>query len=453
MVKRDWKAITINYADMAGYDDVIENSVCLTQRQIAIIKASLVPQYWTTRWDNLSISRQALLEMMSEIDYRLNLDCNMTDCITIMNCVDNDADYIASSQYQFAQLYKDSLAFEAALDAAYDGSPQSVAPLTPVGVPTTTENNALCFAIAEYVQFYAATKRAWISVQSDWRVALDDLASAAKRFYNDVASGWGKLAGVKFPDIYSCYVSFQVAFDALADEAVLDEFACCLLDNLETVAMSEAALIAAISSCVSSLTGDAQKVACIFENDYELNSFLVFLTGYNVALERVINNEQLDCPCVPAWCYVWLNGDITNLVSLPSYGGVYPTVTIDQVIGTTGVASTGQYATAEITLDNPATITNITVTVSVNQTRPSPNGNSVGIHIDGVSVGSFTNIGDGVFTMGVSGPWVNSAQIQIYVNAPSYLVGDSPDGDGAYSYLQAVTVHGDLPSGMIAPNC
>jgi len=399
------------------------------------------------------VSDADLNEEIAALDAALDLGCDMTDCIAVMDCVDNDADYIASSQYQFAQLYGDSLAFEAALDAAYDGSPQSVAPLTPFGVPTTSENNALCFAIAEYVKFYAATKRAWISVQSDWRVALDDVASAAKRFYNDVASGWGKLAGVKFPDIYSCYVSFQVAFDALADEAVLDEFACCLLDNLETVAMSEAALIAAISSCVSSLTGDAQKVACIFDNDYELNSFLVFLTGYNVALERVINNEQLDCPCVPAWCYVWLNGDITNLVALPSYGGVYPTVTIDQVIGTTGVALTGQYALAEITLDNPATITNITVTVSVNQTRPSANGNSIGIHVDGVSVGSFTNIGDGVYTKAVSGNWPATAKIQIYVNAPSYLIGDSPDMDGAYSYLQSVTVHGDLPSGMVTPNC
>jgi len=77
--RRDWKAVTQDYTALQDYDDVDAINLCLTQRQVAILKAALVPQYWTTRWTNLTVSSDELNEEMSALDAALDEVCTLAD--------------------------------------------------------------------------------------------------------------------------------------------------------------------------------------------------------------------------------------------------------------------------------------------------------------------------------------------------------------------------------------
>lgn len=299
MTKRDWKAITIDYAAMAGYDDSTPIALCLTQRQVAILKACLIPQYWETRWDNLTLDAQELNELISEIDYALIVECGDVDCNDVMDCVDADGAYIALTGYQLDYLVSVSKARDEALDTAYDGTAQSIGADIPTGTPDTTEQNALCYAIEHFVDFWAASKRAQISLASGWRVALDDIQSAAIEFYNWIAP---YVTPSYLADIFSCFVDFATAFAGLADEGERELFACCLYEDLDGVIMTEANFNIAISACASSLSGTAGDIACVFAGDTGLDMYLVFLTGYQIAIERLAASENLPCDCT-AWCY------------------------------------------------------------------------------------------------------------------------------------------------------
>jgi hypothetical protein len=73
----DWKAITIDWDEVSTFDDTEQQSVCLTQMEAAILKALLIPAYWATRWDNLSVSLDALQEKIAHIDGQLDGGCAM----------------------------------------------------------------------------------------------------------------------------------------------------------------------------------------------------------------------------------------------------------------------------------------------------------------------------------------------------------------------------------------
>lgn len=76
--RRDWKAITLDYVELSNFDDIDTIPVCLTQRQVAILKAMLIPAYWSTRWTSLSISKSDLKKEMAELDYKLDgMECNL----------------------------------------------------------------------------------------------------------------------------------------------------------------------------------------------------------------------------------------------------------------------------------------------------------------------------------------------------------------------------------------
>ena len=69
---KNWKAVTLDYAELSNYDDIDSIFVCLTQRQVAILKALLGTAYWQTRWSNSSQTKDQLEASMAEIDYRLD---------------------------------------------------------------------------------------------------------------------------------------------------------------------------------------------------------------------------------------------------------------------------------------------------------------------------------------------------------------------------------------------
>lgn len=241
-----------------------------------------------------SQAAQLFLDALSETYQE---DC--VNCIDVVDCVDDDPGYIALTQYQFDQISNVTAIYAAQLNDDYDGTPQSIGADIPVGVPDAGESNALCYSLAKYVDFYAASKRAQISTANNWRVLLDELRSAVQPFYNFASD---TMSGVTLPDIYACYVDFETAFTALANQDAKDEFACCLYDNLKSVVISETTFNTAISDCAASLAGDAQKIACIFDNDNDLTVFLIFLSGYQINIERQVSEGDMPCDCFDGWC-------------------------------------------------------------------------------------------------------------------------------------------------------
>ncbi|MCK5613840.1 hypothetical protein KAR91_68885 [Candidatus Pacearchaeota archaeon] len=95
MKKRRWKGATIDYTDLAGFDNDDTVAVCLTQREVAILKALLIPAYWATRWTGLTVDLDTLEAEISHIDSQL--DGN--DCEVGMLDFRDNPDDICEVQY------------------------------------------------------------------------------------------------------------------------------------------------------------------------------------------------------------------------------------------------------------------------------------------------------------------------------------------------------------------
>jgi len=67
-----WKGLQLDYTTLQSFDTIVQIPVCLTQKQVAILKALLIPAYWQTRWTNLSITPDQLQAEMAELDYQLD---------------------------------------------------------------------------------------------------------------------------------------------------------------------------------------------------------------------------------------------------------------------------------------------------------------------------------------------------------------------------------------------
>jgi hypothetical protein len=135
------------------------------------------------------------------------------------------------------------------------------------------------------------------------QIAWDRIRTAGRDFYYEFVDQFGFVLN---SDPYSCFVSDAEAMTALVDDAAIQAVACCILDSLKIVALSETVFNNAITSCAASLTGAAQKIACILENDNNLQVYLSFLESYNLAL---VSGDIFDCPCeddypnlVIGWC-------------------------------------------------------------------------------------------------------------------------------------------------------
>jgi hypothetical protein len=243
MTRRKWKAITIDYTALQSYDNTLQIGVCLTQRQIAILKALLIPAYWPTRWTNLIISDDELNEQIAEIDYLLDLgDCVVFDCDAVIACLD-DAPQTEINNTLFAALF---LSVNATViverNADYDGTPGSINP----DAPTTTWDSdadrdlALCMAAYNYVTSFAAVKKAEIE-KANLLVITSIIAISA-------ASG-GLLMGIAAIGGGLLIYTLNQAFNALADDSALVLVACCMYEGLQGKAVNPAAFATALDAC------------------------------------------------------------------------------------------------------------------------------------------------------------------------------------------------------------
>jgi len=237
-------------------------------------------------------------------------DCG--DCPDIPEIIADDTyfetEYIPKI---WGEYYSETESYYDALEIAYDGTPQSVAPLVPAAAPNEIADNALCYALNRFVELYASQKTCLIQSQNWLQSLLSDMANAANDFYNAATN---LILPFYTPNIFSCFVDDTAALAALADTAAHEELGCFLLDELMGVAMSQANFDAAILDAATTLTGNAQDIACLINNDNSERVYISFLQGYNIALERqYAANEDLECPCLANTYWMWLidfaNGD------------------------------------------------------------------------------------------------------------------------------------------------
>jgi len=202
----------------------------------------------------------------------------------------------------FGEFYSQTAAQTAAQSAIYDDTPQSVAPDVPTSAPDAIEKNALCYAVNRFVELYASQKLCLIQSQNWLESFLSDLAEAANDFY-DAAS---LMLPFYNANIFSCFIDDDAAMTALQDDVAIEELACYLYDELKTAVMSQANFDAAILDAATTLTDEAQEIACLMQNDSNEDIFIAFLLGYNIAIERQIANEDLPCPCDTDTYWMWL---------------------------------------------------------------------------------------------------------------------------------------------------
>ena len=198
----------------------------------------------------------------------------------------------------FGEYMTDTKANEAAKAILYDGNAQSIGEDIPTGVPNGIEKNALCAAINRFVSLYASTKVCLIQSKNFIEIAWNNLAGAINEFYE---FGANLMSPIYSPNLFSCFVSDAAAIIALQDAAAMEELACFLYDELKTVTMTQANFDAAILDAATTLTGTAQEIACVMNNDNNLSLYINMLEAYNITLQ----SSEADCPCEASSYWLW----------------------------------------------------------------------------------------------------------------------------------------------------
>jgi len=194
----------------------------------------------------------------------------------------------------FGDWYSDTQSHNEALNTAYDGTPQSIGADIPTGTPNDLEKNALCYAVNRFVALYASGKLCIIQSKNFLGIDWNKLAAAANEFYNQAVSWMGF---IYTPNLFSCFVTDAEAIIALQNAAAIEELACFIYDELTSGVMSQANFDDAILAAATTLTGDAGKIACLMQNDSNTTIYINFLEGYQISLQRVLQGEELECPC------------------------------------------------------------------------------------------------------------------------------------------------------------
>lgn len=272
MSKKLWKSITINYSELASFDDTVLRGVCLTQRQIAILKALLIPAYWSTRWDDLTVSKSELDGQIAAIDAALDVGCSLIfDCVDVNDCVEGSPQTTINNTVMIVlMLQNNQIAIDFRL-SIYDGTPGSINPEAPTTTwnPDTVRDTALCMAAQQFVASWAFIK------VLDLEAGL--LGVYGAMILATVISG-GLLLGVAAGVLSLVGYTLQVALTALKDEQALSDVACCMYSGLQGGAVSQAVFETALDSCgFTAGTNEAIVRDLIADTIDELPNYLAFL--------------------------------------------------------------------------------------------------------------------------------------------------------------------------------
>lgn len=257
---------------------------------------------WNGAEDETNTGTQQILKLLEQ---------DMTDCggssepCTIEILLADDEFF---QEEYIPQVFGDYVSGQATkeneLTTEYDGTPQSIGDLIPTAAPNVIETNALCYAINKFVSLYCSQKVCTIQAKNFLQVAWNELQNAMNEVYNLIEN----FMVVYNPNIFSCFVDDTEALTVLPDESAQEELGCFLYDELSGVVMSQSNFDDALLAAAMTLTDNAQKIACVMNQDNATLLYLHFLEAYNIALGRQNAGDDIDCPCIPPdtyWMKIW----------------------------------------------------------------------------------------------------------------------------------------------------
>ncbi len=281
MTKRDWKAITFDWLALEDFDDIDNCYLCLTQREIAILKASIIPAYWQTRWQNLGEDKSTLEGRIALIDAKLDF-CGDTDEDSII-VVQN----INTLQININQI-------------KWDGSTTSINPDAPITTwndgDTDDRNAALCMAVMSLVGTICALElQALIARYAGTALVFAGLF---------ILTGGLSAFGVLLVGTLVAGFSFEVARDALEDRDAQLAVACCMNTYLQGEAVTSAVLSASLGACGFTPGSNAAIVRDYVNRSIQSEDTyfaLVDAAGKAFVQASVLGIDL--CECGQQWCY------------------------------------------------------------------------------------------------------------------------------------------------------
>lgn len=259
---------------------------------------------WITEtypWDETTGDVQAAIEQIHEflVGEACGVDCNEVD-----DCLDTIPDWIAITNLTYQNAVNTPETSSEELEAQYDGTPQSIAPDMPTDTPDSQESNLLCYALHNFVSYYAATKASEISLTNAFQTSMNAILEAAKRIVG--TNNLGLLGSILGDLTYGCAATVDDALAALQDDDAIEQVSCWLYQYLRCLAFTKIHFENAIltSTTAAYTNPNATILACMLNNDNDDDVYRIFLFGYQTAHELGEGGATLDCPCTGGfWQY------------------------------------------------------------------------------------------------------------------------------------------------------
>lgn len=283
--KRHWKGVVLDYDFLLIQDNSLEYMVCFTELELQILLALLLPAQWKTRYysDTQEINQDVIDTWIDGIYLELMGYC--------MPC----GDFGISIDVSYAQYIN-------TLVQNYDGTPSSVNENAPDDFFSDGEarERALCMALEAWAKSYVS---AWLRAAS----VLLTLGILALFFFAVPVVGWVAvilIGGLAFVT--------QSYYDALSNEASLENVVCCWYEELKGVAISKSAWGVALATCVFEDGSDERLIQSVIASelgyDKQWVSFLDVLgDSWPLAQAGVVDCSCGDCEM--DWSHDWLGGD------------------------------------------------------------------------------------------------------------------------------------------------
>jgi hypothetical protein len=334
---KDWKAVTMDWTALLDYDHSDIIGICLTQREVAILKALLTTAYWSTRWTNLTATPDELDDFVANMDYKLDgNDCEVTALEFRDNPLDTcEVQYSTDGGTTWATMFrKDNCRQDATADTLnqyYDDRDE-------VTTNNTTWNNdilnvapdwvyvdddsraALCWAIDFYVDRICEFAIREIQngnverrEENDWVDDLIDVitvgcvagiaATAGAITLPAIAIGAiGFAVGYVINDIYDWLVG--VDYSAFEDEDAKDIIKCAMFQAQEGVTPQYPAWRDSLED-YQSYGGNVETIAGLIHTSW--NSEEDIYINYMILLEEIntVRDTLPVCPCPDRWTHTW----------------------------------------------------------------------------------------------------------------------------------------------------
>jgi hypothetical protein len=331
------KAIVLDYNALQNYDDTSIIAVCLTQRKIAIIKALLMPAYWKTRWDNLTLDQDELNQYIADIENQLSgNDCealmiayrdNPEDTCEVQYSIDGGLNWLTMfrkdncPQGVSETLINNWYTTQTTVNnnyTTYAGDIINIAPDWEYLDPD--QDNALCFAIQAWVDLICEIAITQIEtnnqIERDNNNWIDDLAPAVSGL---VVSLFVALIGtvVVIPAAVIAGVTYSLTLlfenfldsligkssDAYRDTDARQTISCYMWEQIVGATPQFASWSTALSDWAS-FGGNEKAIAeTVHVANQEVKAYIEFLL-----LTEDLNSIAASlpqCPCPATWSHTW----------------------------------------------------------------------------------------------------------------------------------------------------